>query len=724
MPFSIYLIFPPMWSPKQPYLSLPSLTAYLKKSGFTVKQRDLNIETFNYFLKGERIDPAVAKIKDRIECLEKRPFLTTAGVNEYTALARAETLAPYIQSHLDRANGIIRDQEDFFIPEKFSRARRIQNEALKIISSAYYPTIFDFFKLQFKHPYFESRAVREAVQDRESNFLIPFFREHVVPDLCQEKPDLLGISICSPDQLIPAVTLAYMIKQTMPELPVYAGGGFYTNIFEGKMALKPETFFLDLFDGVVIYEGEISLAEVCRALASGDRDGLKKIPNLIQEENGAVRVSESIVCEKMDDLPTPDFSGFPLDAYFSPEPVLPLLTSRGCYWKRCAFCTSFDSYNAGFRQRSIERLLSDIRSLQAQYGTNCIFFADQAVTPVYLKNFATALMREKIGIQWAFEGRFERQYTGAFLRSLREAGCIKILFGLESGNQRILDLMDKGYKLEVVSRILGDCSAAEIAVHLFLIIGFPTETRQEAEDTLHFLLNREGLLNSPGFSHVFHKFGLDLGSQVSKNPVHFGISDAHVPSGRDLSFMMAYNQQAPGALTEEEMEALIGAFDARISEKTTDRGYPRSMVDDLLYLIRYGWQESHLNPKTPEAGEIPWKEASRFLNMKPGVSRHLTVLPFRVFAPSGEADDEAQWRARGDVYYFYHGERDAFGGLDHDRYRVLCLCDGEKTVDQICQTCTAGGDRKKLFLHTIGLLKNLHQAGLLHFSDPEAAKTV
>jgi len=505
MPFSVYLIFPPMWSPKQPYLSLPSLTAYLKMHGFQVRQRDLNIETFNDFLTEGRIHSSLERIKSRISGLEKAPALSTDEVNEYTALARAATTAPHIAGVLNEANRMIRNPKTFYDPPQFSRARKIQEEALKIISTAYYPAVFDFYKLQMKYPYFSSRAVREAIRDRDNNFLLDYFEQRVIPDLIEMKPDILGLSICSPDQLIPAVTLADLAKKAVPGLPIYAGGGFYTNIYEGRRALRSDTLFLDLFDGIVIYEGEMPLLQICRALEADHQDALKDIPNLIREEGGKARVSGTIVFEDMDKLPAPDFSEFPLTAYYYPEPVLPLLTSRGCYWKRCAFCTSFDIYQSGFRQRSVDRVISDIQALKDQHGPSGIFFADQAITPAFLKRLSARLIEEEAGIHWAFEGRFERQYTPDFLRLLKEAGCVKILFGLESANQRVLDLMDKGYSLDMVSRIMDDCLLAEIAMHLFMIIGFPTETRREAEDTVRFILDRRRLLESPAFSHVFHK---------------------------------------------------------------------------------------------------------------------------------------------------------------------------------------------------------------------------
>lgn len=707
MPASVYLVFPPMWSPRQPYLSLPALTAYLKAAGVSVTQRDLNIEAYNHFLRGDYVEHAFARIRERIKQFETRPSLSASGMNEYVRLAWSATSAPYVARHLDRANRIMRDPEDFFDPEKFSWATKCADEALRIISTAYFPAIFNFSTLQFKYPSSNVTAVRQAIRDREHNLLIPFFEEHVVPDLCRERPDLLGISICSPEQLIPAVTLAHLTKRAMPELPIYAGGGYYTSIYEGKARLGREHFFLDLFDGIVIHEGEIPLLEICDAVASGNEEKLKRIPNLIREENGSAIIPEEFCCEQIDSLPAPDFSGFPLDAYFAPEPVLPLLTCRGCYWQRCAFCSSCDIHHSGFRQRSVERVVADIRSLQERYGVSRIFFADLAITPAFLKGLADALIRENIKIHWACEGRFERQYTYTFLQMLRQAGCVKILFGLESGNQRVLDLMDKGYGLESVSHVLDACMNAQIAVHLYLIVGFPTETRQEAEDTLHFLLKRERLLNSPGFSFVFSNFGLAPRSRVNRDPARYGISDVHTPPGTELAIMMAYRQDKPGALGEAEIRELLGEFSARIAESIGENGYPRSMIDDILYLARYGWQPGGLQSRAP--GE----DLSVSPDTTLAIDEHLTVSSFREFVPSGEEDDDTPWLAGGEVNYFYHGKRGSFGELDADTYRLLRLCDGAGTAAEICRAYAGAGENRELSLRATELLERLHQARLI-----------
>jgi radical SAM superfamily enzyme YgiQ (UPF0313 family) len=122
----------------------------------------------------------------------------------------------------------------------------------------------------------------------------------------------------------------------------------------------------NLTDDFIVFEGETALLELVNQLA-GKKD-FSKVPNLIYRQNGKVIVNQPFYSENVNQLPAPNYDGFPLDGYLSPEPVLPVQFSRGCYYKDCAFCAlTLDHQN--FRQKEPGRTVEELEWLKQRYGT-------------------------------------------------------------------------------------------------------------------------------------------------------------------------------------------------------------------------------------------------------------------------------------------------------------------------------------------------------------------
>jgi radical SAM superfamily enzyme YgiQ (UPF0313 family) len=129
-------------------------------------------------------------------------------------------------------------------------------------------------------------------------------------------------------------------------------------------------------DSFVVHEGETPLLRLVEQLR-GDGD-LSKVPNLVYKQDGEVKVNRPFAKEELNALPTPDFDGLPLDLYLSPERVLPVMGSRGCYWEQCAFCSiPFDHMT--FHVRYAENVVNDFKTLQEKYNCNNFFFTDEAL---------------------------------------------------------------------------------------------------------------------------------------------------------------------------------------------------------------------------------------------------------------------------------------------------------------------------------------------------------
>jgi hypothetical protein len=303
---------------------------------------------------------------------------------------------------------------------------------------------------------------------------------------------------------------------------VVIGGALITK-FAKKLSGLPE-FFETFANSVVAYEGETASIALADALVRGI--DLSTIPNLLYLKGGRVRTNVTHV-EDVASLPTPDFSGLPLDKYLSPMPVLPVLMGKGCYFNRCKFCDipyiNHVSKKA-YRLKSIETVVDNLKQLNRQFGCHHFEFTDEALPPRTLEHLADEL--SSVGEdRFHFVGyaRLEPAFTENVCRKLFRAGFRKLFFGLESACQATLDHMDKGIQSSDVPAVLRNCLEAGIHYHIFSILGFPEESPQQAMETVRFFEVHKNLFNAPGVSFDVHPFGLELRTEYAEKAQGFGV---------------------------------------------------------------------------------------------------------------------------------------------------------------------------------------------------------
>jgi hypothetical protein len=288
-------------------------------------------------------------------------------------------------------------------------------------------------------------------------------------------------------------------------------------------------------------------------------------------------------------MPTPDYDGLPMVDYLSPKPVILLANSRGCYWNKCAFCELTGLAEKKYRFRKLELVFRDLETLAAKHNTEYFLFSVEAIPPNQLKEICEYILSRNLKIYWQSEVRFEKQFTDDFCRLLYRAGCRQLIFGLESGNQRILDLMEKGTKLSEIREIMKNCHGAGIAVSLQSFIGFPTETESEATDTLNFLLENRDLINS----FAMGKYKLIIHSRVYNNPQAYGIQsivpcESKLFSENNYSLVTA-NYVALSSLSETEKDALHKKFMTILEENySAELANNPIEVHTLVFLSLHG----------------------------------------------------------------------------------------------------------------------------------------
>ena len=301
------------------------------------------------------------------------------------------------------------------------------------------------------------------------------------------RPDILCISSTTLG-IRNANAFAVEAKRVIPSLTVVVGGPHIT-------AAPLETMQrFSSFDIAVIGEGELTLVELLRALSAGNT--LSAVQGLIfREGNNLINTGRRPFIRDLDSLPFPAWDlleQFP--ARYMPAPFkvmkLPaaiLVTSRGCP-NQCIFCdrSVFGSSCHGYTAEYVVRQMSE---LYHRYGIREFSFEDDTFITFRnrLKEICERLIELQLNISWTCLGR-ANHVTAENLRLMRKAGCWQISFGIESGNQEILNLINKRVTLDQVRQAVHLSREAGIRSKGFFIIGHPGETPETIKMSIDFAL--------------------------------------------------------------------------------------------------------------------------------------------------------------------------------------------------------------------------------------------
>ncbi|MCY3727891.1 MAG: radical SAM protein [Nitrospira sp.] len=582
----ISLLFPPSWHPSQPYLSLPCLTAFLDQAGITDKsQRDLNIELLDTILSRTYGLEVYEKLVEKLRQLEdSREGETGPGSDEhYGRIVEALDRFPHLIDQIEPAKASLHGEE-FYDIERYRECLFLIDRWLEVVSSVYFPTRITVVDNQFSYSIYSSRDILKAIHDEEQNPYLDLYRKHFLSSIIDENPGLIGVSITATSQIIPGLTLCRLIKEANPDIHVTVGGSIFTRLVDN---LRRCDRLFQVTDDFIVFEGEKALLELVNQLEG--KKNFAKVPNLIYRENGKVIVNQPFYSENLAEHPAPNYDGFPLDRYLAPKTVLPVQFSRGCYYKDCAFCAlTLDHQN--FRQKDPIKVVDELEALSQKYDTPFFFFTDECLALSPTRRLCKEILKRQCDFQWTAELRFEKNLSRELLALMRDAGCHKIVFGLETYNKRMMDFMQKGITQENVDRICADCVDLGIGVHCYVIVGFPTETEDEARETMNFVLDNTKLNSSYGFSCQPCLFDLEKEAPIMNDPGGYGIQRIMRPAAEDLSLGFFY--EVKEGMTPEQAEKLYQHVYEKISEVVVELPFNYSMADGLLYIARHKRQHA------------------------------------------------------------------------------------------------------------------------------------
>ncbi len=381
--------------------------------------------------------------------LEGQLFLMEAASKNRTG--KFDTWTSRAMRNLSRNLSAIKDKHTYRSIDRYRRAVMDINRVLEKSVSADGVTIS---LANYQHDGLSplrSEDLLKAAEHSESNPFFPYFKGRLSALIEERQPGTIGISLCYLSQALCSFAILGYLRKNYPGLKLICGGGLVTSWLRGPgrngMLQK---LFAGLVDHFVEGPGENALL----SLAGINSDHAHYSPG----------------CD------------FASGDYFSPGGVLPYSASSGCFWNRCSFCPEKAEGNC-YVPVGIRKSITDISLLVQRMQPALIHLLDNSVSIALMKS----LVKNPPGVPWYGFARIEDELADPdFCNALKRSGCVMLKLGVESGDQSVLDSMQKGIDLQTASAALKALHRAGIAAYVYLLFGTPGETIAGARRTLEF----------------------------------------------------------------------------------------------------------------------------------------------------------------------------------------------------------------------------------------------
>jgi radical SAM superfamily enzyme YgiQ (UPF0313 family) len=416
----ILLVLLPFWTPLLPPQGICRIKAFLQRHGYKVKTVDVNLET------------QFKKLYDRYFNILKKHIPANNRANFYNI--GNDVWREHMMAHIN-----YQDEQEYL-------------ELVKII-------IYKTFYYSVDHQLvLELNKILTRFYDSLGNYFLAL--------LAREKPGILGISVYR-DTLAASLFAFKITRQRYPHIKTIMGGGIFTiQLTRGSPNLE---FFMQktepYLDKIMIGSGE----QLLLAYLQGKLPESQRVYTLKDICGPAVDVSA---------VSPADMSDFnPGDYHY-----LAAQASVGCP-HQCSFC-NVGSFYGDYRQKNIAPVVEQMMDLHKKYGLQLFYMLDALLNPVITK-FAAELIKSGLSLYWDGYFRIDEaagNVENAFL--WRRGGFYRARIGVESGSQRVLDLMGKGITVEQTKAAVYNLAQAGIKTTTYIVIGHPGETEEDFRQTL------------------------------------------------------------------------------------------------------------------------------------------------------------------------------------------------------------------------------------------------
>jgi len=412
----------------------------------------------------------------------------------------------------DHNLALIKDPGSYHLIDRYKRTVRDLSRVLEVASSQYGTNVG---LANYQHESLSPLRSGDLIFAAERHELNPFylyFKARLTELMSEDRPLFIGFSLNYLSQALCAFAMIGFVKREFPGVAILLGGGLVTSWIKGTAWNNP---FSGLVDHFVAGPGEYQLSSILGIEAPEEKSH------------------------------TPDYRSLPLKDYLSPGFILPFSTSSGCYWNKCSFCPEKAEGN-DYVPIPPGAVISDLSSLSEQMDPVLIHLLDSAIPPSLME----ALSEKGPWVSWYGFARAGRHLTDLdFCKSLKRSGCVMLKLGLESGDQRVLDNMQKGIDLETVSRALKSLKKAGIGAYVYLIFGTPAETLAEARKTLEFTTRHHDCIDFLNLA-IFNMPVLSAGAAVQTRRFYEGDLSLYT----DFLHPKGWNRKEVRAFIENEFK--------------------------------------------------------------------------------------------------------------------------------------------------------------------------
>lgn len=406
------------------------------------------------------------------------------------------------------------------------------------------------------------------------------YDDRTLPEVAAYQPDVIGMTVLT-DYWRRACHVAAFIRKEIPKATFVVGGIHVTTM--------PEEALTELqADIAVIGEGERTILDLCNRLAGGEPwrevEGIQ-----FRDDSGAFRrTAPRAFIENLDELPFPARHLLHFDEYMLPPGIIrgwwserstTIITSRGCPFS-CIWCASHCIFGRKVRRRGVENVIQEIEHLIQRYHVDTVWFIDDTFTlyKQWVLAFCQTLADRGIRLAWGCQAHVKTADEEMFT-AMKQAGCVQLDFGVESGSDRVLKALKKHSSAEAVRKAFAITKKVGIRTMATFMFGSPEETREDVEATMG--LARE---IKPDFASSFFITpypGTELMAMAQSNHWDFHYDPGKTGLKKTPTLKIAF--------TEEELMGFRTRFQKMFLYRNCIRNLlrPRILVRALALALRY-----------------------------------------------------------------------------------------------------------------------------------------
>ena len=317
--------------------------------------------------------------------------------------------------------------------------------------------------------------------------------KRIKEEIQSRKPDIVGVANPFTSQVENAIKVCNIAKQVDPNILTVVGGPHVSAVPEEFLQEAPNV------DVVVIGEGEYAMLEIANCFQK--HMPFSKIRGIAYREGKTIvrTPPRPLICD-LDELPYPAYHLVDMEKYLNPSRIeyrsfkdrsISMITSRGCPFN-CCFCSVHLHMGKKFRAHSVDYVVNHIAYVVNKFHVKTIFFEDDNLTldTKRIKAICDKIIERGIKVKWETPNGVRVDcLTPELLKKMQQSGCQSVFFGVESGDQNILDnVIGKRLKLRDVITAAETCKEIGLKTGAFYIIGFPGEKKENMSQTVNFAL--------------------------------------------------------------------------------------------------------------------------------------------------------------------------------------------------------------------------------------------